>query len=46
VASSPWQTTSVPGTTRGGRLSLNSVSVPLDGFQTNPFHRLPVRGMA
>ena len=31
---------------RGGRLGLNSVSVPLDGFPTDPFHRLPLRGIA
>ena len=31
---------------RGGRLGLNSVSVPIDGFPTDPFHRLPLRGVA
>ena len=31
---------------RGGRLGLNSVSVPIDGFPTDPFHRLPLRGIA
>jgi integrase/recombinase XerD len=30
---------------RGGRLGLNSVSVPIDGFPTDPFHRLPLRGV-
>ena len=31
---------------RGGRLGLNSVSVPIDGLPTNPFHRLPLRDIA
>ena len=31
---------------RGGRLGLNSVSVPIDGFLTDPVHRLPLRGTA
>ena len=31
---------------RGGRLGLNSVSVPIDGLPTDPFHRLPLRGVA
>jgi hypothetical protein len=31
---------------RDGRLGLNSVSVPIDGFLTDPFHRLPLRGVA
>ena len=31
---------------RGGRLSLNSVSVPIDGFPTDPFHRLLLPGIA
>lgn len=34
------------GALRGGRLGLNSVSVPIDGFPTGPFHRLPLRGIA
>jgi len=31
---------------RGGRLGLNSVSVPIDGLPTVPFHRLPLWGVA
>jgi hypothetical protein len=31
---------------RGGRLGLNSVSVPIDGFPSQSLHRLPLRGVA
>ncbi len=33
-------------TQRGGRLGLNSVSVPIDGFPSQSLHRLPLRGVA
>ena len=31
---------------RGGRVGLNSVSVPIDGFPANYLHRLPLWGVA
>ena len=31
---------------RGGRVCLNSVSVPIDGFPANDLHRLPLWGVA
>ena len=33
-------------TLRGGRVCLNSVSVPIDGFPANDLHRLPLWGVA
>jgi hypothetical protein len=34
------------GGNRGGRVGLNSVSVPIDGFPANYLHRLPLWGVA
>ena len=39
-------TTGPAADNRGGRVALNSVSVPIDGFPANYLHRLPWWGVA
>jgi hypothetical protein len=38
--------TAIVSALRGGRIGLNSVSVPIDEVPTDPFHRLPLRAVA